>query len=49
VAVDDGFGDHPSAELEARFRALRWDESQTLERWKAQVIQARAQGFAVDP
>jgi len=43
------FGDYPSAELEARFNALRWDEPPTLERWKAQVNQTRAQGFAVDP
>jgi len=43
------FGDHPSAELEARFKTLRWDEPPTLERWKAQVTQTRARGFAVDP
>lgn len=43
------FGDHPSAELEARFKTLRWDEPPTLESWKAQVNQTRAQGFAVDP
>jgi DNA-binding IclR family transcriptional regulator len=42
------FGDYPSAELEARFKTLRWDEPPGLERWKAQVNQTRAQGFAVD-
>lgn len=42
------FGDHPDAELEARFRTLRWDEPPTFEDWKAQVAQTRAQGFAVD-
>jgi DNA-binding IclR family transcriptional regulator len=42
------FGDHPEAELEARFRTLRWDEPPTFEAWKAQVGQTRAQGFAVD-
>ncbi|MFP5306209.1 MAG: IclR family transcriptional regulator [Gammaproteobacteria bacterium] len=42
------FGDHPEPELEARFRALRWDEPPTLDAWKAQVAQTRIQGFAVD-
>jgi DNA-binding IclR family transcriptional regulator len=42
------FGDHSDAELEARFRALRWDEPPTFEVWKAQVSQTRAHGFAVD-
>ena len=43
------FGDYSSVELEARFKTLRWDEPPTLEHWKAQVNQTRAQGFAVDP
>jgi DNA-binding IclR family transcriptional regulator len=43
------FGDYPTVDLEARFKTLRWDEPPTLERWKAQVSQTRAQGFAVDP
>lgn len=42
------FGDHSEAELEARFRTLRWDEPPTFDEWKAQVSQTRAQGFAVD-
>jgi DNA-binding IclR family transcriptional regulator len=42
------FGDHSEAELEARFRTLRWDEPPTLDEWRAQVIQTRVQGFAVD-
>jgi DNA-binding IclR family transcriptional regulator len=42
------FGDHPEAELDARFRTLRWDEPPTFDEWKAQVRQTRAQGFAVD-
>ncbi len=42
------FGDHDSAELEARFRALRWDEPPTFEEWLAQVAETREQGFAVD-
>jgi DNA-binding IclR family transcriptional regulator len=42
------FGDHAEAELEARFRTLRWDEPPTFAEWKAQVSQTRVQGFAVD-
>jgi len=42
------FGDHPEAEVEARFKKLRWDEPPTLDEWKAQVSQTRARGFAVD-
>jgi len=42
------FGDHAEAEIEARFRALRWDEPPSYEQWRAQVEQTRAQGFAVD-
>ena len=42
------FGGHSDAELEARFRTLRWDEAPAFDDWKAQVRQTRAQGFAVD-
>src|SRR5579871_5242194 len=42
------FGGHPEGELEARFKALRWDEPPTWNAWKAQVEQTRLQGFAVD-
>ena len=42
------FGDHPETELESRFKTLRWDEPPTLDQWKAQVRETRAQGFAVD-
>ncbi len=42
------FGNHAEAELEARFRTLRWDEPPTFEKWQAQVKQARAKGFALD-
>jgi DNA-binding IclR family transcriptional regulator len=42
------FGDHSEAELEARFRALRWDEPPKFAEWKAQVSQTHVQGFAVD-
>jgi DNA-binding IclR family transcriptional regulator len=42
------FGDHSEAELEARFKTLRWDEPPTLDEWKAQIKQTRVRGFAVD-
>jgi DNA-binding IclR family transcriptional regulator len=42
------FGDYPEAELEARFRTLRWDEPPTFETWKQQVAETKAQGFGVD-
>lgn len=42
------FGDHPAAEIEARFATLRWDEPPSFEHWKTQVQQTRTQGFAVD-
>ena len=42
------FGDHSEAELEARFKTLRWDEPPSFEDWKAQVAQTRVQGFAID-
>jgi len=42
------FGDHAAADLEARFRTLRWDEPPTLDEWKAQVRQTRELGLAVD-
>jgi DNA-binding IclR family transcriptional regulator len=42
------FGGYPEAEIEARFRALRWDRPPTFEEWTAQVRDTREQGFAVD-
>jgi len=42
------FGDHSEAEIEARFKTLRWDEPPTFADWKAQVSRTREQGFAVD-
>lgn len=42
------FGDHSEAELEARFKVLRWDDPPSFEQWKAQVKQTRVQGFAID-
>jgi DNA-binding IclR family transcriptional regulator len=42
------FGDHDNADLEARFKTLRWDEPPTFDEWKSQIEQTRHQGFAVD-
>jgi DNA-binding IclR family transcriptional regulator len=42
------FGDYSDAELKARFKTLRWDEPPPFEDWKAQVVETRAQGYAVD-
>jgi DNA-binding IclR family transcriptional regulator len=42
------FGDHTDAQLEARFKTLRWDEPPTFDRWKVEVSETRLQGFAVD-
>jgi len=42
------FGGHSDAELQTRFKTLRWDEAPTFDEWRAQVRQTRAQGFAVD-
>jgi DNA-binding IclR family transcriptional regulator len=42
------FGGYSEAELEVRFKALRWDEPPTFDEWKIQVRRARVEGFAVD-
>jgi len=42
------FGDYSEAELQSRFRTLRWDDAPSFEEWKEQVAQTRAQGFAID-
>src|SRR5437667_132646 len=42
------FGGYPEAEVEARFREVRWEDPPSFEDWKAQVAEARVQGFAVD-
>lgn len=42
------FGDHAEGEIEARFKALRWDEPPSFPAWQAQVEETRAQGYAVD-
>ena len=42
------FGGHPSKELEARFRKLRWDRPPTLAAWRREVEEARRNGYALD-
>lgn len=42
------FGNYPEAQLEARFKTLRWDTPPSYETWQAQVAQTRARGFGVD-
>lgn len=42
------FGNYPESQLEARFKALRWDDPPSFEEWKEQVAQTREQGFGID-
>lgn len=42
------FGNHSEADIEARWRGLRWDDPPTYETWQQQVQQTRERGFAVD-
>jgi DNA-binding IclR family transcriptional regulator len=42
------FGDHPEAELQAKFEGTPWDNPLSYDEWKAQVERTRAQGFGVD-
>lgn len=42
------FGDHPPAELEKRFRALRWDSAPSWEAWCKEVETVRRQGYSID-
>jgi DNA-binding IclR family transcriptional regulator len=42
------FGRHPPAEVEKRFKMLRWDNPPPLTDWLEQIEQTRAQGYAVD-
>ena len=42
------FGHYSEAELERRFQGLRWDTPPSFEQWKAEVDEAREQGFGVD-
>ncbi len=42
------FGGHPPAEIERRFRALRWDNPPSFAQWKRDVEATRRAGYAVD-
>lgn len=42
------FGCHSDAEIESRFKLLRWDEPLGYDEWRTQVRRTRTQGFAVD-
>ena len=42
------FTDHPRAEIEKRFRALRWHKAPTWEEWCREVETVRRQGFSID-
>ncbi|MBW8783945.1 MAG: helix-turn-helix domain-containing protein [Novosphingobium sp.] len=42
------YGDYTDAELERRFRTLRWDDPPSFADWREQVERTRSQGFAVD-
>ncbi|CAN5721322.1 IclR family transcriptional regulator [soil metagenome] len=42
------FTDHPAAEIEKHFRALRWNKEPTWEAWRREVEVARRQGFSID-
>ncbi|MFD1613286.1 IclR family transcriptional regulator [Sphingomonas tabacisoli] len=42
------FGNHEPAELERRFRRLRWDNPPSYGDWMAQVAATRDHGYAVD-
>lgn len=43
------FGGFTDAELEERFRPLRWEEPPAFADWLVQVEETRKQGFAIDP
>jgi DNA-binding IclR family transcriptional regulator len=42
------FTDQPDAEIEKRFRALRWNKAPSWEQWRREVETARRQGFSID-
>lgn len=42
------FGNHCEADIEARWRGLRWDDPPSYEEWTKQVQETRERGFAVD-
>jgi DNA-binding IclR family transcriptional regulator len=42
------FGSHPAAELEKRFKALRWDNAPSWTAWTRDVETTRRQGYSID-
>ena len=42
------FGSHPPAEIEKRFRALRWNNAPSYEAWRKEVETVRRQGYSID-
>mgnify|MGYP003385773442 CR=1 FL=1 len=42
------FSDQPSAEIDKRFRALRWHNAPSHETWRKEVDATRRQGFSID-
>jgi DNA-binding IclR family transcriptional regulator len=42
------FSNHPSAEIEKHFRALRWNNAPSYEIWLKEVETVRRQGFSID-
>ena len=42
------FGNHPPAEIEKRFRALRWDDAPSWSTWSKEVETVRRQGYSID-
>ncbi len=42
------FSNHPSAEIEKHFRALRWNNAPSYETWLKEVETVRRQGFSID-
>lgn len=42
------FGNYPEAQLEAKFRTLRWDGPPSFDEWRSQVQETRESGFGID-
>jgi DNA-binding IclR family transcriptional regulator len=42
------FTDHPTGEIEKRFRALRWHKAPSYATWSKEVETVRRQGFSID-
>ena len=42
------FGNHPWADIRARFRRLKWDVPPSMAEWQEEVAATRASGFAID-